>query len=255
VLLAQEGVFSRVTVYFGTLVGLSAAIIGSGGNIINDILDFETDKINRPNRPIPSGLVSIKSATRLYILTKIFGIFIAAMIGIVPAIIATATSFIIFIYSSMLKSIPLVGNITVSFFTGLVFVFGASAVNNYSNALFPFIFSFLINLIRELVKDIEDITGDKETGVKTFPVFFGIELSKKVLVALTVFLIVTTFIPFLLQVYKIEYLVLIALSVNPALVSSLKSILNAKEKKDYSIISRNLKIIMIMGIFAILIGI
>jgi 4-hydroxybenzoate polyprenyltransferase len=135
-----------------------------------------------------------------------------------------------------------------------VFIFGASAVNNYENALFPFIFSFLINLIREVVKDIEDLPGDSKTGITTFPVVFGVPLSKKLITVLILLMIVATFLPFILEIYKIEYLIIITLSVNPALVLSIKSLIKAKKQSDYSAISTNLKLIMFLGIFAILLG-
>lgn len=255
VLIAENGDFTHATLYFGVIAGVSSALIGAGGNIINDILDVEIDRINRPDRPIPSGKVTVTTATRLYIFSKMFGIFFAAMAGIIPALIAAASSFVIFFYSYILKNIPLVGNITVSFFTGLVFVFGASMVDNYSNALFPFIFAFMINLIREVVKDVEDIEGDRAESVKTFPVIFGVEAARKIAVVFTVFLVLVTFIPFLLKVYRIEYLVIIAVSVAPALVSVIRDITRAKEKKDWSKISGHLKLIMILGILAIIAGI
>lgn len=254
VMLAEGGEFSRATLYFGVLIGSSAALIGSGGNIINDILDLKTDKINRPDRPLPSGELTTKTATRLYIFCKLSGVFLASIAGILPAVIAGATSFALFFYSYSFKSIPLIGNITVALLTGLVFIFGASAVDNYDNALFPFIFSFLINLIREIVKDIEDVPGDAKSGITTFPVVFGVPVSKKLISVLIVSLIIATFIPFFLEIYKIEYLIIITLSVNPALVLSLKSLTKASNQKDYSTISRNLKFIMFLGIFSILMG-
>ncbi len=255
VLIAENGELNQATLYFGVLTGVSAALIGAGGNIINDILDVEIDRINRPDRPLPAGKVTVTSATRLYIFSKMFGIFFAAMAGIVPALIAAASSFIIFFYSYFLKNIPLVGNFTVSVFTGMVFIFGASTVDNYSNAFFPFIFAFMINMVREVVKDIEDIEGDSAENVRTFPVVFGIEPARKLSVAITILLIIVTFIPFFLQVYKIEFLVVIAVSVAPALVSVIRDITRAREKKDWGRISQHLKLIMILGILAIIAGI
>jgi len=230
-------------------------MIGAGGNIINDILDVEIDRINRPDRPLPAGKVTVTTATRLYIFSKMFGIFFAAMAGIIPALIAAASSFIIFFYSYFLKNIPLVGNFTVSVFTGMVFIFGASTVNNYSNALFPFIFAFMINMVREVVKDVEDIEGDTAENVRTFPVIFGVEPARKLAVIITLLLITVTFVPFLLQVYRIEYLVVIAVSVAPALTSVIRDTTRAKEKKDWGRISGHLKLIMILGILAIIAGI
>lgn len=255
VLIAENGELNHATLYFGVITGVSAALIGAGGNIINDILDVEIDRINRPDRPLPSGKVTVTTATRLYIFSKMFGIFFASMAGIIPALIAAGSSFIIFFYSYFLKNVPLIGNATVSFFTGLVFVFGASTVNNYSNALFPFIFAFMINFIREVVKDVEDIEGDLAERVRTFPVIFGVEPSRKLAISLTVILITVTFLPFLLEVYKIEYLVIIAVSVAPALVTVTRDISRAQEKKDWGKVSGHLKLIMILGILAIIAGI
>jgi len=248
-------VLTHATLYFGVLTGVAAALIGAGGNIINDILDVEIDRINRPNRPLPAGKVTVRTATRLYIFTKMSGIFFAAMAGIVPAIIAAVSSFIIFFYSYFLKNIPLVGNFTVSVFTGMIFIFGASTVGYYSNALFPFIFAFMINMVREVVKDIEDIEGDSAENVRTFPVVFGIEPARKLSILIAVLLIIVTFIPFILRVYRIEFLVVIAVSVAPALVSVIRDITRAKEKKDWGRISQHLKLIMILGILAIIAGI
>ncbi|KAA0265550.1 MAG: hypothetical protein EDM75_02430 [Chlorobiota bacterium] len=255
VLIAENGELTHATLYFGVLTGVSAALIGAGGNIINDILDVEIDRINRPDRPLPAGKVTVTTATRLYIFSKMFGIFFAAMAGIIPALIAAASSFIIFFYSYFLKNIPLVGNFTVSVFTGMVFIFGASTVNNYSNALFPFIFAFMINMVREVVKDVEDIEGDTAENVRTFPVIFGVEPARKLAVIITLLLITVTFVPFLLQVYRIEYLVVIAVSVAPALISVIRDTTRAKEKKDWGRISGHLKLIMILGILAIIAGI
>lgn len=248
------GVYSDTVLFFGSLIGISAGLVGSGGNIINDILDVETDKINRPDRPLPSGKVSETTAMRLYLFTKMGGIFFASLAGIIPAVIAALSSIVIFFYSYYLKNIPLVGNITVAFFTGLIFVFGASAVDNYNGVIFPFIFSFFINLIREIVKDVEDMEGDEATEVTTFPIVFGLDASKKLISILSLVLVVLVFLPFAFQVYRIEYLVIISLSVAPGLVSSMDAVRKASRKEDYTVISRNLKWIMILGIVAILFG-
>ncbi|MBK6682495.1 MAG: UbiA family prenyltransferase [Ignavibacteriales bacterium] len=253
VLLAEGGEFTHATLYFGVLIGSSAALIGSGGNIINDILDQKPIKLTAPTGPSLRELTLKICHTTLHF-CKISGVFLASIAGIVPAINRSFFLFYSLFYSYSLKSVPLVGNLTVAFLTGLVFVFGASAVNNYENALFPFLFSFLKNLIREIVKDIEDVPGDSKTGITTFPVVFGVPLSKKLLTVLIVSLIVATFLPFIFEIYKIEYLIIITLSVNPALVLSLKSLTKAKNQKDYSSISSNLKFIMFLGIFAILLG-
>ena len=165
------------------------------------------------------------------------------------------TTFILYLYSKYLKRIPLVGNITVAFLTGLVFVFGGVAVGNPSAAIIPAIFAFLINLIREIVKDMEDIEGDTKAGISTFPIKFGFQKSKIIILIITISLILYTIYPFITQIYKIEYFVIIMITVNPILVYSLKLQFENHSSKNLNKISNLLKLNMVFGLIAIYFGV
>ena len=80
-----------------------------------------------------------------------------------------------------MKRIILLGNFIVAFLTGLAFIYGGIAVNNFKYAVIPAIFAFLINFIREIVKDMEDIEGDKSAGIFSFPYLYGFKRSKRMI--------------------------------------------------------------------------
>jgi geranylgeranylglycerol-phosphate geranylgeranyltransferase len=214
------------------LAALAASLVMASGNVINDIYDIGIDKINKPLRPLPSGIITIKEAYALYFIFIVTSIFISALVNEKAVVIVLISILLLFFYSKYLKRIPLVGNITVSFLTGLVFIFGGVVVGNPSAAIVPAIFAFLINLIREIVKDMEDIEGDTKAEVITFPVKFGFHNSNILILIISISLILYTLYPFITQLYKIEYFVVAMVIVNPILVYCLKLLFEDHSKKN-----------------------
>ncbi len=236
------------------IAALSAAFVSSSGNVINDYFDVEIDKINRPDRVLPSGLLTKSSAMIYYILLVLLSLVFALFVNSTAFIIALAAIISIFIYSLKFKSVPLAGNFIVAFFTGFTFIYGGVAVNNWEGGIFPAIFAFLINLMRELTKDIEDIKGDKAEGIRTFPIVFGIDKTKNIIIALSVLLIISTLFPFYLSIYNIEYLVLVLFTVDLLLVYLNKALLNAEKIEEFHRISSLMKLAMVLGLIAIYTG-
>jgi 4-hydroxybenzoate polyprenyltransferase len=154
-----------------------------------------------------------------------------------------------------LKRISLVGNLIVAFLTGLVFIFGGVVVENPAVAIVPAVFAFLINLIREIVKDMEDVEGDTKAGVNTYPVKFGFQNSKIIVLIITISLILYTLYPFITQLYKIEYFVVVMVIVNPLLVFCLKKLFEDNSLKSLNYISNLLKLNMVFGLVAIYLGV
>ncbi|MDA3859660.1 MAG: UbiA family prenyltransferase, partial [Melioribacteraceae bacterium] len=138
------------------IAGLAGALVNAGGNVINDYFDIEIDKINRPNRPLPSGQLQIKTALSSYLYFTLFAFVISySYLNTLGIAIVVLTSALMLLYSFKLKSIPLVGNVVVAFSTGLAFHFGSVVVGNVFCGIIPALFAFMISLMRELVKDIE----------------------------------------------------------------------------------------------------
>jgi geranylgeranylglycerol-phosphate geranylgeranyltransferase len=237
------------------LAALSASLVMASGNILNDIYDIEIDKINKPLRPLPSGKITIKEAYGLYLVFIIVSVVLSLLVNQVVLIIVLISILLLFLYSKYLKRILLIGNITVAFLTGLVFIFGGVVVENPSAAIVPAVFAFLINLIREIVKDMEDVEGDTKAGVITFPVKFGFQISKYVILLISLILILFTLYPFITQLYKIEYFVVVMVFANSILVYCLKILFEDHSVKNMRKMSNLLKLSMVFGLIAIYFGV
>lgn len=237
------------------LAGLSASLVMASGNIINDIYDIEIDRVNKPFRPLPSGKISVKKAYLLYFVFIAVSVLISSILNEIAIAIVLISILILFFYSKYLKRVPLVGNITVAFLTGLVFIFGGVVVENASAAIVPAVFAFLINLIREIVKDMEDADGDTKAGVITYPVKFGFQKSKILILILTISLLLYTLYPFFNKLYNIEYFLIVMIIVNPILVYCLKILFQQNSSKSLNNISNLLKLNMVFGLIAIYLGV
>jgi len=237
------------------IAALAASLAMASGNIINDIYDIEIDRINRPSRPFPSGLIKINFALFFYLILVLISIALSLLISQTAFTIVLMSHFVLFLYSKYLKKVPLIGNTTVAFLTGLVFIFGGVAVGNPSAAIIPASFAFLINLIREIVKDMEDVEGDRKADAITFPIKFGFQKSKILILVITIFLVLFTLYPFLTKLYKIEFFIVVMILVNPILVFSIKLLFENNSSKDLKKISNLLKLNMVFGLIAIYFGV
>lgn len=236
------------------LAGLSGALTASAGNVINDYFDINIDKINKPHRVLPSGSLTKKEAINFYIILTISAFVISSFININAFIIVFISTLFLFFYSYQVKKIPLIGNILVAFLTALAFIYGGIAVNNISSAVIPASFAFLINLIREIIKDMEDAEGDSQQGINTFPVEYGLKKTKTLIVIVTFVLIILTLYPFVFNVYEIEYFLVVMVFINPLLVYIIKSLFENDTVKNLSKLSNLLKINMVFGLAAIFLG-
>lgn len=238
------------TIFLAISITVSVA---ASGNVINDFFDIEIDKINRPDRPLPSGRLVDREVLVFYFLLNILSLVLASFLPQSAFSVVLLSLFLLFIYSYKFKGDLLIGNIVVAFCTGLVFIFGSIISGNIVKGIMPGIFAFLINLIRELVKDIIDVEGDIKQSLKTFPIVFGVKKTKKLVSVISFILFLTTLIPFLFEFYKIEYLLIVLFIVDLPLVY-LNKILYEKSTGHLIYISSGLKLLMIFGLVAIYFG-
>lgn len=255
-LIALQTLIPQNEIYLIKIIlgGISGALVAASGNIINDIFDIEIDKINKPNRVLPKGILSKKFAFIFYIFFNFVAIFISIFLNQISLLIVLVTIILLFFYSYKLKKIPLIGNFVIAILTALAFIFGGTVVNNISNVIIPALFAFLINLIREIVKDMEDVLGDEKENVLTFPLRYGLKKTKIIISILTILLIFSTLIIFIFNIYKIEFFIFVMLIVNPLMIYILKSIYNDNSIKNLSRVSSLLKLNMVFGLIAIILG-
>ncbi|KLK88031.1 digeranylgeranylglyceryl phosphate synthase [Methanoculleus sediminis] len=158
------------------LLAVIVALITAGGNVINDVRDVEIDRINRPDRPIPAGEISLAGARAYAAALFVGGIAIATLTTTLCLAIAIMNSVILIIYAVRLKRTPVLGNAAVAYLTASVFLFGGAfagiegLVRNLSLAAI----TFLATIARELLKDAEDVDGDAAGGARTLPMLVGV---------------------------------------------------------------------------------
>ncbi len=245
---------SAININLLLIASVSASLITAAGNVINDIYDIELDKISHPKRPLPLNKVSISQAKTIYILLNLLALILLFISSIYLTLIGVLAIALLFIYSSFLKKIFLLSNLVIAFLTGLTFIFAGEAVNNLMSSFIPAGFAFLINLIREIVKDTEDLEGDIQCGINSLPIVLGFKKTSWIVLSLTIILILFTTYPYFNGIYKIEYFVLVMIIVNPILILSAKKFFEKNDKKNIKTASVLLKLDMLIGLVAIYLG-
>jgi geranylgeranylglycerol-phosphate geranylgeranyltransferase len=163
-------------VYDVILLMAIVTLITAAGNVINDYYDAAIDAINRPGRPIPSGAVSRNAALVYAGLLFFLGILLAGFTSLLCLAIALFNTILLVAYAARLKSTPFFGNVTVSYLAASIFLFGGAlaGVNRVPDMLPLVAITFLAMLARELLKDAEDIDGDRAGGADTLPIRIGV---------------------------------------------------------------------------------
>ena len=253
------------------LLVLSTITIAAGGYIINDIFDTQTDAINKPDKVYIGPVFKRYNAIICYLtLTTVgisLGIYISLNINIpLASIVFITIALLLFLYSFALKKIALIGNIVISlmigfsiFIVGLIDIVprldetnGIQQVHILKIVVVFSLFSFGLNLIRELIKDIEDIGGDYAAGMKTLPILIGRKRAKNIAVALSsIFLL--SFIVILASSQSISTYVFVygfILIVLPLLYFCYK-LYFATTTTDFKKLSRILKIIMLLAMLSL----
>lgn len=259
--------------WFGfSLLVLSTICIAAAGYIINDIYDVETDLVNRPDKVLIGKSISEKKANNLFIIFNVIGVLIGFYLSHLVGkssffALFVVISVLLYVYASYLKRTLLVGNIVVSIVVALSLIIVGifellpvitpqnqiAQINMFKVLLHYALFAFIINLIREMIKDIQDVDGDHKSGMKTLPILIGRDRSRNIIFVLSL-------IPILLLVYylstylynkTIAVVYFLILVIGPLIFTTIK-IFNAETKKDYQYISNLLKLIMLFGILSML---
>ena len=163
---------------------VSAMMLVGGGNALNDYNDRESDKENHPNRPIPSGDISAETALNYSQLLLGGGLVILlfTLDNKMPFVIALMGMLTLVAYESGLKAAGITGNIAVGFMSGAVFLYAGMAVNNPGPTLWMFGLAFLATISREIIKDIQDLEGDRDR--RTLPSRIGINYSLNIAIVI-----------------------------------------------------------------------
>jgi 4-hydroxybenzoate polyprenyltransferase len=257
--------FSFALLVFATLC------IAAAGNIINDIYDVEIDKINKPKKVLIGKEISEKNANRLFIIFNITGVAIGFYLSNSIqkpgfAALFVAISALLYLYATYLKGILLLGNITISVLVAMsliiVPIFDLLPVITQQNqatqsTVFTIVFhyalfAFFINLIREIVKDLQDINGDKKGEKNTLAIAIGRKRTITIVFILGIFMVFSIVFYMYENLYNVQVLLLYFLFaiVSPMLYFCIKA-WDAETPSQYAFLSKLLKIIMFLGICSI----
>ena len=131
-------------IYKIILAAFSASLTLSAGNIINDIKDIAIDKVNHPERPLITGKITVSQAKTEYGSLIFISLLLSFFINLPAFVIALSATVLLILYSYYFKMVPILGNLIVSFLTGLVFIYGGVVVNNPLPQLFQQFLPFLL---------------------------------------------------------------------------------------------------------------
>jgi geranylgeranylglycerol-phosphate geranylgeranyltransferase len=245
---------SRSPTWWGpaALGAFSAFAAAAAANAMNDRLDVEADRVNRPDRPVPSGRVTVGAATATAVVCGIVSVALAAGVGPRAAALALAWLALTALYSATLKGVPIVGNVAVALVASTPFLMGGFTQGKYLLALIPCSLAFLVHLAREIVKDVEDVEGDRTVGVRTFAVRRGSAASYALARAVMIGLMGLAAYPFAIGVYGWGYAAVVIV-IDVALVWLMARM--GSLKPGSRLPSNVLKVVMCLGLAAFVLGV
>lgn len=237
----------NINIYF-TIIVVSSFIAIS--NIINDLFDQKTDKINGRQKILKSKILYVYFLLIFLLFIGIFSVFklnfysqIISLIFVLP---------LIFLYTPIFKGIPILGNVIVSILVANVFIFTEISIyQKIKFSLLPFFFAFITTLIREIIKDLEDVKGDKENHITTFPVLYGEYKARVICLFLMLFLNIIVLIPYFLGFYNMIYLLTVIIGVILPNSYCIKYIIKKRYKYNYRFIQNFQKKITFIGLIII----
>lgn len=259
---------------YGLLV-LSTVLIAAAGYVINDIFDQDTDRENKPEKVIVGKSISESTAYNLYVALNVSGVAIGFYLSNVImkpgfAVIFILIASTLYMYATSLKQLLLLGNIVVAFLLSfsvlLIGIFDLYPVidrenqvllgNLFSILLDYALFAFMVNFIREIVKDLEDLKGDSSQGMKTLAVLLGAGKTSKLIFTLGLIPILSLlmyvnnyFVPNNLIIATVYAFIFV---LAPLIYFNVK-IWTAKTKSDFKALSLLLKWVLLFGILSIMI--
>ena len=255
------------------LLVFATVMIAAGGYVINNIMDQETDNYNKPKNVVVGNSISEINAYNIYFLTTVLGVGAGFYLSNIIAKPGFAAIFIIisatlYLYATTLKQLLLIGNFVVALLLafsviiiGIFDLFPVISPENkavmrglFSILLDYALFAFVINFIREIVKDMEDMNGDYKQGMNTLPIAIGLKRTSKVVFVLSlialimiIYYIKNYFLPNDLHLATLYTLTTI---VSPLIYFVIK-IDHAKKMKDFNTLSTILKLIILFGLLSI----
>lgn len=232
------------------IIVIASSLTIASGYIINNFYDSKKDLINRPNKSQIDRLVSQPTKLQVYFTVNFIVALLAMLVSFKALVFFSVYIFLIWFYSHKLKKYPIIGNLTASSLAVLPFF----AILLYYKNLYPQIFAHaaflsLLILIREIIKDLENIKGDIANDYKTIPVKYGEIFAKRTITILTFLTIIPVY--FLVETYDVGYMDIYFYISFIILIFFLLLLWKAKNKIQFLRLHNILKFLIVTGVFSI----
>jgi len=192
---------------------LATMLAVGAGNAINDYFDRDIDRVNAPGRPIPRGAVSPRGALSFSVVLFAAAVALALVLPALAVAIAVVNLLALVAYTELFKGLPGVGNALVAYLGGSTFLFGGAAVGGRLDAVIVlFVLAALATFAREVVKDVEDVAGDREEGLATLPIAYGERTALRVAAIALVLGVLASPAPYVLAGFGVGYLLAVAVA-------------------------------------------
>jgi len=253
---------------------LATVLVSAAGYTINDYFDLRIDRINKPHKQIVGKYISRRKAILLHSILNVFALLIGIYLSykvrnFQSAFIFFVVALLLWLYSVRYKRKFLIGNVIISILSSfvivVVWVFDYYAIiaqsGDYKNLgiIFTYMqvyafFAFFLTIIREIIKDIQDIKGDIKVGCRTIPIVIGVRTTKRLLIVLNIIMIlfVGYFQIILLKMGMDIIFSYILIAVQMPFIFMIHRIYTAREKSDFNSLSRFSKTIMALGVLSML---
>ncbi|WP_264566458.1 geranylgeranylglycerol-phosphate geranylgeranyltransferase [Flavobacterium sp. N3904] len=244
------------------IIVLASSLAIASGYIINSFYDSKKDLINRPNKSQLDRLVSQKTKLQVYFSLNFFVAIIALFVSFRAVLFFSVYIFLIWFYSHKIKKYPLVGNLMAAFLAVLPFLaillyyylkMPLYEIENNKDKLAVILshatFLFLLILIREMIKDLENIKGDLANDYKTIPIIYGEGISKNSITILTILTVIPVY--FLIDIYDVGYMDIYFYCSFIVLIFFLIYLWKWNTKEKYVLLHNVLKFLIVAGVFCI----
>ena len=229
---------------------LASSLTIASGYIINSFYDSKKDLINRPNKSKLDRLVSQKTKLQVYFGLNFFVALIALFVSWRAVLFFSVYIFLIWFYSHKIKKYPIIGNLMAAFLAVLPF-FGILLYykNFYEVIFFHACFLFFLLLIREMIKDLENLKGDLANGYQTIPILYGETTSKKFITCLLFLTVIPVY--FLVNVFDVGYMDIYFYVCFILLLFFGILLWSATTKEQFLLLHNLLKFLIVAGVFCI----
>jgi len=232
------------------LIVFASSLTIASGYIINNFYDSKKDLINRPNKSMLDRLVSQKTKLYVYFSLNFLVVFIAIFVSWRAVIFFSAYIFLIWFYSHKVKKYPIIGNLMSAFMAVLPFFAILMYFKNFYSVIFAHAtFLYLLLLVREMIKDLENLAGDLVNDYRTIPVIFGEKVSKRFITLMCIATVFPVYV--LIDIYDVGYMDIYFYFCMISLIFFLLYLWKADHKSQFTKLHNILKFLIVSGVFCI----